>query len=155
MRKPILNIVTLGCSKNKVDSEHLAALLEKQFLIRHDSDRKSDVVMINTCGFIGDAQEESIDTILEYAELRKQNKISKLYVMGCLSQRFRKELQEEIHEVDAWYGVESVDKVAADILKEDVPCGFVTQRVLSTPSHYAYLKISEGCNRRCAFVPFR
>lgn len=151
MRKPILNIVTLGCSKNKVDSEHLAALLEKQFLIRHDSDRKSDVVMINTCGFIGDAQEESIDTILEYAELRKQNKISKLYVMGCLSQRFRKELQEEIHEVDAWYGVESVDKVAADILKEDVPCGFVTQRVLSTPSHYAYLKISEGCNRRCAF----
>ena len=151
MKKPVFNIVTLGCSKNKVDSEHLAALLEKHFLIRHDSDRKSDVVMINTCGFIGDAQEESIDTILEYAELRKQNKISKLYVMGCLSQRFRKELQEEIHEVDAWYGVESVDKVAADILKEEVPFGFVTQRVLSTPNHYAYLKISEGCNRRCAF----
>ena len=151
MRRPILNIVTLGCSKNKVDSEHLAALLENRFVIRHDSDRKADVVIVNTCGFIGDAQEESVDTILEFAELRKQNKISKLYVMGCLSQRYRKDLREEIHEVDAFYGVESVDKVAADILKEAVPCGYVTRRVLSTPRHYAYLKISEGCNRRCAF----
>ena len=151
MRRPILNIVTLGCSKNKVDSEHLAALLENRFVIRHDSDRKADVVIVNTCGFIGDAQEESVDTILEFAELRKQNKISKLYVMGCLSQRFRKDLCEEIHEVDAFYGVESVDNVAADILKEAVPCGYVTRRVLSTPRHYAYLKISEGCNRRCAF----
>lgn len=151
MRKPILNIITLGCSKNKVDSEHLAALLENKYLIRHDSDQKADVVIINTCGFIGDAQEESIDCILEYAELRKQNKISKLYVVGCLSQRFRKELQEEIQEVDGFYGVESVNLIAADILKEDLPLDYCSHRLLSTPKHYAYLKISEGCNRRCAF----
>ena len=151
MRKPILNIITLGCSKNKVDSEHLAALLENRYLIRHDSDQKADVVIINTCGFIGDAQEESIDCILEYAELRKQNKISKLYVVGCLSQRFRKELQEEIQEVDGFYGVESVNLIAADILKEEPAKDYCSRRVLSTPKHYAYLKISEGCNRRCAF----
>lgn len=151
MRKPILNIITLGCSKNKVDSEHLAALLEHKYLIRHDSDQKADVVIINTCGFIGDAQEESIDCILEYAELRKKNKISKLYVVGCLSQRFRKELQEEIQEVDGFYGVESVNLIAADILKEELPVDYCSRRVLSTPKHYAYLKISEGCNRRCAF----
>ena len=151
MRRPVLNIVTLGCSKNKVDSEHLAALLEHRYLICHDSDQRSDVVIINTCGFIGDAQEESIDTILEYAELRKQKKINKLYVTGCLSQRFKKELQEEIHEVDGFYGVESVNLIAADILKEEPVEDYCSHRVLSTPQHYAYLKISEGCNRRCAF----
>lgn len=150
-KKPSLNIVTLGCSKNKVDSEHLAALLQHRYLIRHDSDKASDVVIINTCGFIGDAQEESVDTILEYAELRKKKKIKKLYVTGCLSQRFRKELQEEIHEVDGFYGVESVNLIAADILKEDPMQDYCSRRVLSTPGHYAYLKISEGCNRRCAF----
>ena len=89
MRKPKINIVTLGCSKNKVDSERLAAILNDNYDIVHDSDKKSDIVIINTCGFIGDAKEESIDTILEYAELRKTNKIKKLYVMGCLSQRLR------------------------------------------------------------------
>ena len=151
MRKPVLNIITLGCSKNKVDSEHLAAFLERKYLIRHDSERKSDVVIINTCGFIGDAQEESVDTILEYAELRKQGKINKLYVMGCLSQRFKKDLQKEIHEVDGFYGVESVNLVAADLLKEEPQSDYCSRRVLSTPKHYAYLKISEGCNRRCAF----
>ena len=151
MRRPTLNIVTLGCSKNKVDSEHLAALLQHRYVIRHDSDQLSDVVIINTCGFIGDAQEESVDTILEYAELRKKKKISKLYVTGCLSQRFRKELQEEIHEVDGFYGVESVNLIAADILKREPQTLYCSQRVLSTPKHYAYLKISEGCNRRCAF----
>lgn len=159
MRKPKINIVTLGCSKNKVDSERLAAILNDNYDIVHDSDKKSDIVIINTCGFIGDAKEESIDTILEYAELRKTNKIKKLYVMGCLSQRYRKELQEEIHEVDGFFGVESVQLIANDILKDSVtlrPCDPVTldynhERLLSTPSHYAYLKISEGCNRRCAF----
>jgi ribosomal protein S12 methylthiotransferase len=150
-KRAVLNIVTLGCSKNKVDSEHLAALLEHRYLIRHDSDRPSEVVIINTCGFIGDAQEESVDTILEYAELRKQGKIKKLYVTGCLSQRFKKELQEEIHEVDGFYGVESVNLIAADLLKEPVSTDYCSRRVLSTPRHYAYLKISEGCNRRCAF----
>ncbi len=159
MRKPKINIVTLGCSKNKVDSERLAATLSDKYDILHDSDKKSDVVIINTCGFIGDAKEESIDTILEYAELRKINKIKKLYVMGCLSQRYRKELQNEIHEVDGFFGVESVQLIANDILKDSAtlrPCDPVTidynhERLLSTPSHYAYLKISEGCNRRCAF----
>ena len=151
MRKPVLNIVTLGCSKNKVDSEHLAALLNDTYKIVHDSDEKSDVVIINTCGFIGDAKEESIDTILEYAELRKANKIKKLYVMGCLSQRYKKELNAEIHEVDAFFGVEPVQHVAADILKSDFHAEYCCERVLSTPSHYAYLKISEGCNRHCAF----
>jgi len=109
------------------------------------------VVIINTCGFIGDAKEESIDTILEYAELRKSNKIKKLYVMGCLSQRYKKELDAEIHEVDAFFGVEPVQHVAADILKSDFHAEYCCERVLSTPSHYAYLKISEGCNRHCAF----
>ena len=173
MKKPKLNIVTLGCSKNKVDSEHLAASLSNTYDIMHDSDKKSDVVIINTCGFIGDAKEESIDTILEYAELRKANKIKKLYVMGCLSQRYRKDLQEEIHEVDGFFGVESVQLIADDILKlgirneesalettnsletqglgDLVTLKYNPERVLSTPSHYAYLKISEGCNRRCAF----
>lgn len=167
MKKPKLNIVTLGCSKNKVDSEHLAASLSNTYDIMHDSDKKSDVVIINTCGFIGDAKEESIDTILEYAELRKANKIKKLYVMGCLSQRYRKDLQEEIHEVDGFFGVESVQLIAEEILKLENSetendsqilrfsdyqvLKYNPERHLSTPSHYAYLKISEGCNRRCAF----
>lgn len=178
MKKPKINIVTLGCSKNKVDSERLAASLSHCYDIMHDSDKKSDVVIINTCGFIGDAKEESIDTILEYAELRKTNKIKKLYVMGCLSQRYRKDLQNEIHEVDGFFGVESVSLIAEDILKterlkdvetqrlrdsencsdsvtqrlgDSVTLKYNHERVLSTPSHYAYLKISEGCNRRCAF----
>lgn len=153
MKKPKLNIVTLGCSKNKVDSEHLAASLSHCYDIMHDSDKKSDVVIINTCGFIGDAKEESIDTILEYAELRKANKIKKLYVMGCLSQRYRKDLQEEIHEVDGFFGVESVSLIASQIqnLSDSQVLKYNPERLLSTPSHYAYLKISEGCNRRCAF----
>ena len=157
MRKPKINIVTLGCSKNKVDSERLAAILNDNYDIVHDSDKKSDIVIINTCGFIGDAKEESIDTILEYAELRKANKIKKLYVMGCLSQRYRKELQEEIHEVDGFFGVESVQLIASQILKFSdsqilrFSDSYNHERLLSTPSHYAYLKISEGCNRRCAF----
>ena len=156
MKKPIINIVTLGCSKNRVDSERLAASLSHHYDIIHESEKKSDIVIINTCGFIGDAKEESIDTILEYAELRRAKKIKKLYVIGCLSQRYRKDLQEEIHEVDGFYGVESVQLIANDILSEELgvrseELGYNHERVLSTPSHYAYLKISEGCNRRCAF----
>ena len=159
MKKPRLNIVTLGCSKNKVDSERLAASLEFKYEIVHDSEQKSDVVIINTCVFIGDAKEESIDTILEYAELRRAKKIKRLYVTGCLSQRYRKDLQEEIHEVDGFYGVEAVQLIANDILRneelgirnEELSEEYNVNRVLSTPDHYAYLKISEGCNRRCAF----
>ena len=156
MKKPIINIVTLGCSKNRVDSERLAASLSHRYDIVHESEKKSDIVIINTCGFIGDAKEESIDTILEYAEIRRAKKIKKLYVIGCLSQRYRKDLQEEIHEVDGFFGVESVQLIANDILSEELgvrseELGYNHERVLSTPSHYAYLKISEGCNRRCAF----
>ena len=156
MKKPIINIVTLGCSKNRVDSERLAASLSHHYDIVHESEKKSDIVIINTCGFIGDAKEESIDTILEYAELRRAKKIKKLYVIGCLSQRYRKDLREEIHEVDGFFGVESVQLIANDILSEELgvrseELGYNHERVLSTPSHYAYLKISEGCNRRCAF----
>ena len=156
MKKPIINIVTLGCSKNRVDSERLAASLSHHYDIVHESEKKSDIVIINTCGFIGDAKEESIDTILEYAELRRAKKIKKLYVIGCLTQRYRKDLQEEIHEVDGFFGVESVQLIAKDILSEELgvrseELGYNHERVLSTPSHYAYLKISEGCNRRCAF----
>ena len=132
MRKPKINIVTLGCSKNKVDSERLAASLSHCYDIVHDSDKKSDVVIINTCGFIGDAKEESIDTILEYAELRKTNKIKKLYVMGCLSQRYRKDLQNEIHEVDGFFGVESVSLIAEDILKTDRLKDVETQRLTTS-----------------------
>ena len=117
------------------------------------------MVIINTCGFIGDAKEESIDTILEYAELRRAKKIKRLYVTGCLSQRYRNDLQEEIHEVDGFYGVEAVQLIANDILRngelgirnEELSEEYNVNRVLSTPDHYAYLKISEGCNRRCAF----
>ena len=163
MKKPVINIVTLGCSKNRVDSERLAASLSHRYDVVHESEKKSDIVIINTCGFIGDAKEESIDTILEYAELRRAQKIKKLYVIGCLSQRYRKDLQEEIHEVDGFFGVESVQLIANDILKNEelnsatqqlsnsVTLDYNHERVLSTPSHYAYLKISEGCNRRCAF----
>ena len=163
MKRPIVNIVTLGCSKNRVDSERLAASLSHRYDIVHESEKKSDIVIINTCGFIGDAKEESIDTILEYAELRRAKKIKKLYVIGCLSQRYRKDLQEEIHEVDGFFGVESVQLIANDILKNEelnsatqqlsnsVSLDYNHERILSTPSHYAYLKISEGCNRRCAF----
>ena len=156
MKKPVVNIITLGCSKNRVDSERLAASLSHRYDIVHESEKKSDIVIINTCGFIGDAKEESIDTILEYAELRRAKKIKKLYVIGCLSQRYRKELQDEIHEVDGFFGVESVQLIANDILSQELgvrseELGYNHERILSTPSHYAYLKISEGCNRRCAF----
>jgi len=151
LKKTTVNIVTLGCSKNKVDSEHFAALLDGRFKVLHDSEKKTDIVIINTCGFIGDAQEESVDTILEYAELRKSNKIKRLYVVGCLVQRFRKDLQVEIHEVDGFYGVNELENLAAEILQTELKQGYNSGRMLSTPSHYAYLKISEGCNRMCAF----
>lgn len=151
MKTTTVNIVTLGCSKNKVDSEHFAALLDERFKVLHDSEKKTDMVIINTCGFIGDSQEESVDTILEYAQLRKNNKIKSLYVVGCLVQRFKKDLQAEIHEVDGFYGVNEMEKLASDILHTEVKHGYNCDRILSTPSHYAYLKISEGCNRRCAF----
>ncbi|MFZ4462731.1 MAG: 30S ribosomal protein S12 methylthiotransferase RimO [Bacteroidales bacterium] len=148
-----INIVTLGCSKNKVDSEQLAGMLDQAYTVVHDSEENSDIVIINTCGFIGDAKEESVDTILSFAESRKAGDISKLIVMGCLSQRYQKDLQNDIHEVDAFFGVNDLDAIS-NILRTtenqiSIPEHY--HRVLSTPSHYAYLKISEGCDRSCSF----
>ncbi|MBS4058340.1 MAG: 30S ribosomal protein S12 methylthiotransferase RimO [Bacteroidales bacterium] len=156
MAKLKLNIVTLGCSKNKVDSEHLAGLLPaNMYQIRHDSDKKADVVVVNTCGFIGDAKEESVDTILSYAAARKQGDVKQLIVMGCLSERYKKALENEIHEVDAFFGASDLNAIAKlltatnDSNSRLVPYHY--KRVLSTPRHYAYLKVSEGCDRGCSF----
>ena len=148
-----INIVTLGCSKNKVDSEHLAGVLASGYEISHDSEAGSDVVVINTCGFIGDAKEESIDTILSFAEARKSGEISKLIVMGCLSQRYNQELKKDIHEVDAFFGVNDFNAIATLLQVDSGLTGkpYHYNRVLSTPGHFAYLKISEGCDRSCSF----
>ena len=142
-----INIVTLGCSKNTVDSENIAGHLQKAgFTVKFDDIRNTaDIVIINTCGFIGDAKEESISVILEYAELKKSKRNpKKIVVCGCLSQRYAEELRTEIPEVDAFYGVNDWDKLIKDILEQktfDEP--FTTQRMLSTPQHYAFLKIAE------------
>lgn len=147
-----INIITLGCSKNTVDSEHIAAqLAAMDYKIVFDSDRTdADVVVINTCGFIGDAKQESIDTILRAAQLKEQGKIEELFVVGCLSQRYADELRPELPEVDDFFGVNDwagiVERLGAKYLKENE-----TKRELSTPSHYAYLKISEGCNWMCGY----
>lgn len=146
-----INIVTLGCSKNTVDSEVLAGHLKQSgYEIFFDEDKPSDYVVINTCGFINDAKEESIDMILRFAEARKKGEIQKLAVMGCLSERYKKDLVDEIPEVDTWYGVNDMDKIVRD-LDIDWRKQLVGERILSTPHHFAYLKIAEGCNRRCSF----
>lgn len=147
-----INIITLGCSKNTVDSEHLAAqLTAMDYKIVFDSDRTdADVVVINTCGFIGDAKQESIDTILRAAQLKQMGKIEELFVVGCLSQRYADELRPELPEVDDFFGVNDwagiVERLGAKYRTENE-----TKRELSTPSHYAYLKISEGCNWMCGY----
>ena len=147
-----INIITLGCSKNTVDSEHLAAqLAAMDYKVVFDSDRTdANVVVINTCGFIGDAKQESIDTILRAAQLKEQGKIEELFVVGCLSQRYADELRPELPEVDDFFGVNDwagiVERLGAKWEKENE-----TKRELSTPSHYAYLKISEGCNWMCGY----
>lgn len=147
-----INIITLGCSKNTVDSEHLAAqLAAMDYKIVFDSDRTdADVVVINTCGFIGDAKQESIDTILRAAALKEAGKIEELFVIGCLSQRYADALREELPEVDDFFGVNDwadiVARLGAKYRKE-----LETAREVSTPSHYAYLKIAEGCNWMCGY----
>ena len=147
-----INIITLGCSKNTVDSEHLAAqLAAMEYKVVFDSDRTdADVVVINTCGFIGDAKQESIDTILRAAQLKSEGAIDELFVVGCLSQRYADELRPELPEVDDFFGVNDwagiVERLGAKYRAENE-----TRRELSTPSHYAYLKISEGCNWMCGY----
>ncbi len=147
-----VNIITLGCSKNLVDSENLATQLKANNIkIEFDSyDTKSQVVVINTCGFIQDSKQESIDTILSYIELKEQGNIEQLYVMGCLSERYKHELAKEIPEVDEYFGVnnlkEIIESLGASYKKQ-----LYGERTISTPKHYAYLKISEGCDRKCSF----
>lgn len=146
-----VNVITLGCSKNLVDSERVLKMLQNAgFDASHEANRLTDIVVINTCGFIGDAKEESINTILEYAEAKKRQDIKELYVMGCLSERYAAELTPEIPEVDRFYGKFNWEQLVDDLTKRHTYKG-TYDRTLTTPSHYAYLKIAEGCNRFCAF----
>ena len=154
MHKGEIDIITLGCSKNLVDAERLMRQLELAgYKCVHDAaEPKGEIAIINTCGFIGDAKEESIDIILQFAERKTKHKLRKLYVMGCLSQRYREELPIEIPEVDQWFGkfdyMGIVDEVKGERLEVK---GMDYERTLTTPKHYAYLKIAEGCNRFCSY----
>jgi ribosomal protein S12 methylthiotransferase len=147
-----VNIITLGCSKNLVDSEHLLSQFRAAgYKVKHDEqEAAADLVIINTCGFILDAKEESVDTIMHYIGEKKEGRVSKLFVMGCLSERYRDELKSDLPEVDGFFGVWEM----ASILEEagtSLDSKLLTERLITTPSHYAYLKVSEGCNRTCAF----
>ena len=151
-----LQTLTLGCSKNKVDTEHILSQVESSYeIIPEGEDVSVDVLLINTCGFIGDAKEESIQAILEAVERKKQGSVGKIVVFGCLSQRYGNELPELIPEVDAWFGARDFDPVVRELGVEP-SVDNVSRRYLTTPSHYAYLKISEGCDRRCSYcaIPF-
>ena len=152
MRKNRIDVITLGCSKNLVDSERLMKRFEDcGYEVAHDSDNVcGEVVVVNTCGFIGDAKEESINTILEYVEAKRDGRIKHLFVMGCLTERYLNDLKLELPEVDKFYGKFNWNDLITD-LKLINPPTKVYERHLTTPSHYAYLKISEGCNRFCAF----
>lgn len=152
MRKNHVDIITMGCSKNLVDSEMLMRQFEANgYHCSHDSKRpQGEIVVINTCGFIEDAKQESINAILEFAQAKDEGKINRLYVMGCLSQRYQKELEAEIPQVDKFYGKFNYRQLLTDLGKAEVEA-CVGKRHLTTPSHYAYLKISEGCDRRCAY----
>ena len=163
MRKGEIDIITLGCSKNLVDAERLMRQLELAgYRCVHDSsDPKGEIAIINTCGFIGDAKEESIEVILQFADRKSRGKLRKLYVMGCLSQRYRDELPAEIPEVDAWYGKFDYEGIVNECVNAQFrgrPAGYSLslkgkeyERKLTTPKHYAYLKIAEGCNRYCSY----
>ena len=152
MVKNRVDIITLGCSKNLVDSEHLMRQFEAAgYEVRHDAEKVTgEIVVINTCGFIGDAKEESINMILNFVAAKAKKKIKKLYVMGCLSERFMTELAGEIPEVDKFYGKFDWNKLLDDLGKEYVS-DLRLERILTTPSHYAYIKIAEGCNRMCSY----
>lgn len=152
MKKNRIDVITLGCSKNLVDSELLMRqLLANGYNVEHDPEKPGgEIVVINTCGFIGDAKEESINTILQFAEAKRNNKLNKLFVMGCLTERYMEELKLEIPEVDAFYGKFAWKQLIGDLGKayyQDLSL----ERSITTPKHYAYLKISEGCNRTCSY----
>ncbi|HAJ99568.1 MAG TPA: 30S ribosomal protein S12 methylthiotransferase RimO [Bacteroidales bacterium] len=150
MRKKSLNFITLGCSKNLVDSERVLGQLPKsRFKISHDANGAADIVVINTCGFINDAKQESIDTILEYVNAKKKGLVEQVLVFGCLSQRYTEDLSKEIPEVDGWFGAGEPEALFAHLnVKPKSAC---SKRFQTTPSHFAYLKISEGCDRTCSF----
>ncbi|MFV0328415.1 MAG: 30S ribosomal protein S12 methylthiotransferase RimO [Dysgonomonas sp.] len=152
MKKNRIDVITLGCSKNLVDSELLMKqLLANGYTVKHDPDKsEGEIVVINTCGFIGDAKEESINMILEFAEAKKERKLNKLFVMGCLTERYMDELKVEIPEVDNFYGKFNWKALIADLGKS-FNQDLALERSITTPKHYAYLKISEGCNRTCSY----
>ena len=152
MKKNCVDIITMGCSKNLVDSEHLMRQLQEcGYEVTHDCEEPcGEIAVINTCGFIGDAKQESINMILEFCQRKDEGDLKKLYVMGCLSERYLTELREEIAQVDKFYGKFNWTELVAD-LKHEYDEKIAQERVLTTPSHYAYLKISEGCNRHCAY----
>ena len=152
MRRNTIDIITLGCSKNLVDSEKLIRQLEANgYKVTHDSSNpQGEIAVINTCGFIGDAKEESISMILEFCEAKEEGRLRKLYVMGCLSERYLKELEVEIPQVDKFYGKFNWNELLADLGKA-YHDEIAIERTLTTPKHYAYLKISEGCDRSCAY----
>ena len=152
MRKNKVDIITLGCSKNLVDSEQLMRqFVANGYTVEHDPHKiNGEIVVVNTCGFIGDAQEESINMILELGEQRQKGRIGKLFVMGCLSERFLKDLEKELPEVDRFYGKFNWKELISDLGKS-YHQELATDRVLTTPRHYAYVKIGEGCNRTCSY----
>ena len=156
MIKNQIDVITLGCSKNLVDSEKLMKMLEVNgYTMRHNPEQvKGEIVVINTCGFIGDAKEESINMILDVCELKAKRRVRKVFVMGCLSERYMAELGEEIPQVDGYYGKFDWDKIVSDLKTDNSQLSTVNcqlDRVLTTPNHYAYVKISEGCDRTCAY----
>lgn len=152
LKKDKVNIITLGCSKNMVDSEVLSGqLIANDIDVVHENAKKDhNIVIVNTCGFIEKAKEESIDTILQQVELKKKGKLDKVYVTGCLSERYKNNLEEEIPEVDAYFGTMELPNILKTF-EADYKNDLVGERLLYTPQHYAYMKISEGCNRTCAF----
>ena len=152
LKSTTVDFFSLGCSKNLVDSEKLMGLFEAHgFRVTHDSDNpQGEIAVVNTCGFIADAKEESINTILEMVQRKAEGKLKQLYVMGCLSERYLADLEAEIPEVDGWYGKFNYEQLLED-LTHSTQHSTLNQRHLTTPSHYAYLKISEGCDRHCAY----
>jgi len=149
--KKSVNIITLGCSKNLVDSEFILKQLEaNDYTVKYDSNDKTDVVILNTCGFINDAKEESIESILNYVDAKKAGLLEKLYVIGCLSERYKEDLQRDIPEVDKYFGVNNYEEIVKGI-NADYKKELVGERIITTPKHYAYLKISDGCDRTCSF----
>jgi len=150
VKKKTINIITLGCSKNLVDSEVLMRQLGSEYIVKHNSEEDADIQVVNTCGFIGDAKEESIDTILQLTRAKKNGLTSKVFVTGCLSQRYKEDLKKEISDVDGFFGVNDLPEILKS-LDVNFKKELVGERFITTPKHYAYLKISEGCDRNCSF----